>query len=243
MSLNTKGNGKPICQVGKKIISVTDDNSGDKTYKLEKKDEIYIPAIDKNTEREIVFCAAASGSGKSYWCKKYIEQYHKAYPKRPVYVFSSLMDDPTIDSLKYLKRIKIKDDKFLSLELGAEDFKDSLVMFDDTDCISNKRIAKKLIEILDSILDVGRHFNVSLIYTSHIICNGNKTKHIISEAHRYVLYPLTSSKKHLDYMLSTYLGFDKDQIKKLIDLDGRAKVICKTYPITVYGDKEVYVRV
>jgi len=84
---------------------------------------------------------------------------------------------------------------------------------------------------------------VSLLYTSHIICNGNKTKHIISEAHRYVLYPLTSSKKHLDYMLSTYLGFDKDQIKKLIDLDGRAKVICKTYPITVYGDKEVYVRV
>jgi len=225
------------------LSSVTDDNNGDKTYKLEKKDELYNPAIDKNTEREIVFVAASSGSGKSYWCKKYKEQYHKAYPKRPVYVFSSLSQDPTIDCLKYLKRIKIKDEKFLTTELSAEDFKDSLVMFDDTDCISNKRIAKKLTEILDSIADIGRHENVSMIYTSHIICNGNKTKHIISEAHKYVLYPLTSSKKHLDYMLSTYLGFDKDQIKRLCDLEGRAKVICKTYPIAVYGDREVYVRV
>ena len=38
----------------------------------------------------------------------------------------------------------------------------------------------------------------------------------------------------VDFMLSTYLCFDKDQINKLIDLDGRAKVICKTYPIDLF---------
>ena len=240
MSLNYSS-GKPICQIGKKTIYVSDDKSGEQTITL-KKDEIFLPAIDKDTEREIVYISGASGSGKSYVCKRYIEQYHKAFPKRNVYVFSSLADDPTLDKLKYLKRIKIKEEKFLSLDLTAEDFKESLVLFDDTDCISNKKIALKLMNILDSILDCGRHFAVSLLYTSHILCNGVKTKHILGEAHKYVIYPLTASKKHLHYLLETYLGFDKEQIKRLVELDGRPKTICKTYPITCYSEGTVYIK-
>lgn len=240
MSLNYTS-GKPICQIGKKTIYVSDDKSGEQTITL-KKDEIFLPAIDKDTEREIVYISGASGSGKSYVCKRYIEQYHKAFPKRNVYVFSSLTDDPTLDKLKYLKRIKIKDDKFLTMDLTAEDFKDSLVIYDDTDTITNKKIALKLLNLLSDILNCGRHNNVSLLYTSHILCDGHKTKHIISEAHTIVLYPLTASKKHLTYLLETYYGFDKHDIQRLIALDGRPKFIKKTYPITCYGEKEVYIK-
>ena len=69
MSLNYTS-GKPICQVGKKTIFVSDDKGGEQTIKLEKKDEIFLPAIDKDTEREIVYISGASGSGKSYVCKR-----------------------------------------------------------------------------------------------------------------------------------------------------------------------------
>ena len=72
--------------------------------------------------------AAASGSGKSYWTRKYIDQYHKAYPKHKVYIFSSLEEDPTLDALKYLKRIKIKDPEFLRTEFEIKDLKDCLVI-------------------------------------------------------------------------------------------------------------------
>ena len=95
MSLNYTS-GKPICEMGKKTIYVSDDKSGEMTIKSK---DILMPAIDKNTEREIVYISGASGSGKSYVCKRYIEQNHKAYPKRNVYVFSSLSDDlPWINS-------------------------------------------------------------------------------------------------------------------------------------------------
>ena len=90
---------------------------------------------DPNTERAILYVSAPSGSGKSYYTRQYIAQYHKRYPSRPVYVFSSLQDDPTLDKLSYLKRIKIKSPEFMATELSAQDFKDSLVVADDCDAI------------------------------------------------------------------------------------------------------------
>ena len=86
MSLNYK-QGKPIVTLGKKTIYVEEKPGETTSIKLTGKDEFFLPAIDKKTEREILFVAAASGSGKSYWTRKYIDQYHKAYPKRKVYVF------------------------------------------------------------------------------------------------------------------------------------------------------------
>ena len=58
--------------------------------------------------------------------------------KREVYVISSLKEDPTLDKLKFLKRLKIHEGAFLTDDIGAEDFKDALVIFDDTDCIRSK---------------------------------------------------------------------------------------------------------
>jgi predicted AAA+ superfamily ATPase len=238
MSLNFSS-GTPIAVMNKKTIYVSDDKHGEQEIHSK---EALLPAIQKNTERTICYISGASGSGKSYCVKRYVEQYRKVYPTRPVYLFSSLSDDPTLDKLKYIKRIKIKDPKFLTIELSAEDFKESLILFDDTDCISNKKIALKLTNLLDSIIDVGRHFKVSLIYTSHILCNGIRTKHILGEAHQYTIFPLTASKKHLHYLLETYLGFSKAEIEKLIALDGRPRTIVKSYPIVVYSDNLIYIK-
>jgi len=239
MSLNFS-EGKPVCTLGKKVVYVTDKKDGESSIQAEK--ETFLPAIDKDTEREVIYVSAPSGSGKSYWCKNYIEQYHKAFPKNRVYVISSLGDDTTLDKLKYLKRIKIKEPEFIRTEITAADFQDALVLFDDTDCIADKKIQLKITEILNSVLETGRHFKVTVIYTSHLMCAGFTTKRIINEAHKYVVFTLTAGKKQLSYLLDTYLGFDKHQIEKVKKLEGRAKVICKTYPICVYGDKEVYVR-
>lgn len=240
MSLNYS-EGKPVCILGKKTVFVSDKKDGESSIKSEGKDT-FLPAIDKDTERDVIYVNAPSGAGKSYWCKNYIDQYHKAFPKNKVYVISSLADDTTLDKLKYLKRIKIKEPEFIRTEITAADFQDSLVLFDDTDCITDKKILMKITEILNSTIETGRHFNVTVIFTSHLACAGHMTKRIINEAHKFVIFPLSMGRKQLTYLLDTYLGFDKHQIEKVKSLEGRAKVICKTYPICVYGDKEVYVK-
>ena len=43
---------------------------------------------NKNTERDIIYVAGMSGSGKSYYIKKYAEEYHAQFPKNEIYLFS-----------------------------------------------------------------------------------------------------------------------------------------------------------
>ena len=118
-----------------------------KEIKLTKESQHFQPIPNKNTERSISYVTGASGSGKSHWSKKYIDEYHRIYPKRDVYIFSALKDDKTLDKLKYLKRIKLEGE-FLTDQIDVKIFKDSMVIFDDTYTIDNKIVRNKVYCIL-----------------------------------------------------------------------------------------------
>jgi len=246
LTFDDKINGfKPVAFFGKdKLIGVVDNpmiKDSSTTYSTNQK-QPFRQAVDKNTERQILYVTAPSGSGKSYYSKQFIEDYHKAYPKRPVFVFSSLNECATLDKLKYLKRIKIKESKFLSTELNAGDFKESLCVFDDCDVISNKLVKLKVFEILNAILETGRHFKVSCIFTSHNANMGLDTKRILNESHSITIFPRNMGNKPLRYLLGEYLGFDANEIKKLKKCNGRWVTICKTYPMTFFDEKDMYIK-
>eukprot|EP01041_Mallomonas_annulata_P017149 gene17149-35494_t len=96
-------------------------------------------------ERNILFVAGSSGSGKSFYCKQYLYEWIKLYPKRPIYMFSYLDEDSTLDEIKKIERININDADFLKEEIHASEFKDSCCIFDDIDTIPNKKIREKRI--------------------------------------------------------------------------------------------------
>lgn len=247
MSLTTddKTNGfVPIATFGKKIVGVVDNplvHNG--TIKLETTEkDPFRQAINKDTERQILYITAPSGSGKSYYTRQFIEDYHKAYPKRNVFVFSSLNECATLDKLKYLKRIKIKEAKFLGMDLTAEDFKESLCIFDDTDCITNKLIKLKVFSLLNSILETGRHFKVSCVFTSHNANAGLDTKRILNEAHSITIFPKNMGNRSLKYLLDNYLGFDKDEVKRLKKCSGRWITILKSYPMVFFDNTEMFIK-
>ncbi len=239
--LNWDEKGKMIAKIGNRVLYVNDKSidEGFNTYKT--KNDLTIQQIpDKNTERSVLYITAPSGSGKSFYTREYISQYHKMYPKRDVYVFSSLDDDQTLDKLKYLKRIKIKSPEFLTTEINAVDFKDCLVIFDDTDVISVKPIKVKVFRILNEILQVGRHHNTSVVFTSHNATMGNETKCILNEAHSITIFPKNAGGKTLRYLLDQYLGLSKEEIIKLKRLDSRWVTIVKSYPMIVLSEKECF---
>ena len=239
--LNWEEQGKMICKIGNRVLYVNDKavEDGFNTYKV-KGDATIQQIPDKNSERSVLYITAPSGSGKSFYTREYISQYHKMYPKREVYVFSSLDDDPTLDKLKYLKRIKIKSPEFMNTDINAVDFKDCLVIFDDTDVISVKPIKVKVFKILNEILQTGRHHNTSVVFTSHNATAGNDTKIILNEAHSVTIFVKNAGGKTLKYLLDQYLGFDKDEIKKLKTLTGRWVTIVKSYPMCVLSEKEAF---
>ena len=224
------------------ILHITDKTDEIKehfsTYSCKDKESIQqIP--DKQKERQILYITGASGSGKSYYTYLYCEQYRKQNPKNPIYLISSINDDSSIDKIKGLKRFDLNP-KFIETAIGVEDFKNSMVIFDDTDCITNKILRNKINGLLGLILETGRHFNTSCIYTSHVPSAGLDTKKILNESHSITLFPNALGGRALKNLLENYLGFDKEQRKKIRTIKSRWITICKTYPMCVLYEKGAY---
>ena len=204
------------------------------------KDYHFELSVNDAQERQIIYVTGQSGSGKSYWTRRYIEAYQKTYPNRDIYLFSCIAEDDSIDKIKKIQRVNLTPDILIE-DIQAEDFKDSCVIFDDCDTIIDKAMRKKVLQIQGSILQVGRHFNVSAIITSHMATNGNDTKLILAEAHAIVFFPHGMSSRTMKYLLESYMGMDKHEIKKIKSLEGRSVTFCKTFPKCVVSDKEVYI--
>jgi hypothetical protein len=257
MSLNFENIGTPICIVKTKdgdkkkklnntpIVFVNDKKNSEVVRPFnelslrDREDQVFQPIPNPENERQILYITGASGSGKSYFTRQYCNEFTKIFPKRNIYLFSSIADDSSIDAIKGLKRIKLEP-ALLEEELTAEDFKDSLVIFDDTDCLTDKKMRLKINGILNSILETGRHFNTYCMYTSHLPCAGNDTKRILNEAHSITFFPHSLGGRSLKYLLEAYLGLDKEQIKKIKSLPSRWCSVQKTYPQVVLSEKDVY---
>jgi hypothetical protein len=114
---------------------------------------------------------------------------------------------------------------------------------DDVDSITDKIIKKKVYSILTSINNTGRHFKVSLIFTSHIACGGNETKSILNESHSLTVFVKNMGGKMSKYLLENYLGLDKEEIKRIKNVkDSRYVTIVKSYPMVFFSNKEVWCR-
>ena len=127
------------------LVSVDDKDNARNSYDeiVLQNDEQFQCIPNPNTERQILYITGRSGSGKSYYTLHYCLEYKRMFPKRNIYLFSALAEDTTIDKLSGLKRIKLTDD-FVKDEITADDFKNSMVIFDDTDVIGDKKIRNKV---------------------------------------------------------------------------------------------------
>ena len=252
--MNYEGVGKPLFRIIKndkptkddKIVSVSDDESKIKnSFRMLKaeKNEAFQHIPDKNTERSVMYVSGQSGSGKSYWTSKYLNEYLKTFKKRDIYIFSCVSEDDSFDKIKYKNkyRIDIYSEEFLNEEIMLNDFKDSLVIFDDVDSIGKKVLKKKIYDIMNNILTMGRHYNISCIYTSHCITNAHETKVILNEAHSITIFPKTAQARSTKYFLDIYMGFDKAQIKRIKNATGRAVTLLKTYPMVILSQNEAYI--
>ncbi len=112
------------------IVSVSTDemNNGFKGLKL--KTGYFQPIGNWSKERTVNYITGASGSGKSRFICEWVSEYKKKYKKNPVYVFSSLEEDESLDKIKPLRIIL--DDEFVAENIDLSIYKDSCCIFDDS---------------------------------------------------------------------------------------------------------------
>ena len=196
-------------------------------------------APDPHTEREILYIVGASGSGKSTYAKNYIKEYKKMRKKDCIYVFSALKEDETLDEIKDLKRIKM-DDSIFTDPIDVEDLANSLCIFDDIDVISNRKIRDATYDLLNQILETGRHFKISCILTNHMPTNGNFTRRILNESHFVIYFPHSGASRQMRHLLIDYLGLERNTIIKNKKLKSRFCMLHKNFPMFVMCEKDIY---
>jgi hypothetical protein len=163
-------------------------------------------------------------------------EYKKKFKDIPIYLFSALDDDESIDKIKP-KRFKI-DSSLYTDPIDVKDLAESVVIFDDTDCIPDKKIRDAVNSIMDQILQIGRHHKITAILTMHLPTSGKDTRKLLNESHIYVWFPQSAGKK-IKYLLEEYLDIDPVLIRYFKKSNSRSCVIFKNYPAAYMLENEV----
>lgn len=179
-----------------------------------------------NGKVQRILAGGPSECGKSYFCSKYIKKYKKLNTDNHFVLISDTTKDNVLDKLKPLR---LSPDSEIIKESQPDDFKNSLILFDDIDAITDVKISKQANRFRDSMLTKGRHNNNSIICTTHEICDGHISRTMLRECTHYVIFP-RSGKGQLVYLLKKKLMLNNKQINNILSLPSRWVIICKTYP-------------
>jgi energy-coupling factor transporter ATP-binding protein EcfA2 len=246
---NTNKIGRPICKIvggndnGEVLYLDTEANMHNagklkKNYysKLHIEDGTLQQVPDTTSERQCIMISGASGSGKSTYSNTYIKQYKNAYKKNPIYFFSVLDEDTSIDK-KIVKRVNI-DDSWINEPLTIEDVSNSLCVFDDIEMVKDKNIKQSLFDFINSILTTGRHTNTSIILTVHYP-NNKYIRNFLNECHCFVYFPFGSGRA-TNYVLENYIGINKKDIQHIKKLNSRWCCVFKNYPQCILTEHNLF---
>jgi energy-coupling factor transporter ATP-binding protein EcfA2 len=246
---NTNKIGRPICKIvggndNDEIVYLDTDANIHKSGKLKKnyfsklhiEDGTFQQVPDTTTERQCIMITGASGSGKSTYTNSYIKQYRNSYKKNPIYFFSVLDEDTSIDK-KIVKRVNI-DDSWINEPLTINDVSNSLCVFDDVEMIKDKDIKQSIFDFINSILTTGRHTNTSIILTVHYP-NNKYIRNFLNECHCFVYFPFGSGRA-TNYVLENYIGINKKDIQHIKKLNSRWCCVFKNYPQCILTEHNLF---
>ena len=98
------------------------------------------------------------------------------------------------------------------------DLQNCITFFDDIDSFTGER-AQYLRNYRDALLEAGRHKNITVISTSHILSNYNKTRTMLNEAEYVILFP-NANRRSADMFLKDRMGMVKSDRDHLISRSG-----------------------
>lgn len=225
-----------------KVVSVISEENKKSFNKLALTEGQFQHLPDPNTERQILYITGCSGSGKSTYTARYTKLYKLQFKKNPVYVFSALKDDESLDVVQP-KRFKISKETLLDDRIQPEDLANSLVIFDDIDVINEKELKDEVYNILNQILETGRHFKISCIITNHLPSNGTYTRRILNECHSVTYFPHSGNNGKIKKFLIDQIGLDKQAYINNKKAKSRWATIFKNYPMVNMTEKEIHILV
>ena len=129
-----------------------------------------------------------------------------------VYVFSSLPDDESLDSIK--PKGVVLDESLIDDPIDIKKFADTVVKFDDVHVLTNKKIKEEVCKLMNQGLDIGRHYRINMVITNHLPSNRKETRRVLNESSSFTYFPHSATAK-IRYVLENDVGIDKNRITYL----------------------------
>jgi len=187
---------------------------------------------------EKLYIAGQSGSGKSYFASNWIKNYLQHYPNNEFFLLSAVEEDEILDRLE---PVRVDLDNLLQDPIDVkEEMVDSVVLIDDCASITNVNIRKYVINLVNQIAQLGRHYKTTLLNVVHNILDHHNSKTILVEATSVVIFCKNNNKQNIDY-LERYCNFDKEQITKVLNVPSRWICISKMYPNIILHERGAYI--
>jgi hypothetical protein len=205
--------------------------------------------VDGPAGRDTGYISAPSGAGKSTVCAKMADhwQFSNPHVQDKVYIFSRVKSDRVLDALEPKPRRIIINNDFPDIiadpesnEAIIKQLEGGLVIFDDIDTITPKKLAESVQRFRDDLLETGRHHDITVLSTSHHASNWKSTRTCLNEASFIIIFP-QGTMYGTNRLLKEYCGLDKEQIKKILTaLRSRWALIHIKYPRYVLYEHGAY---
>ncbi len=187
-------------------------------------------------ESERIMIAGMSGSGKSCLAAMYMREYREMHPKRNIILISSHDDEKAYQQIDHIA-MPLSD--FLpDPETGLVDMpsvidlKESLIVFDDCDNISDKVLSKNILALNDDLIANGRKYDIHVLTLSHHLMNYSKTRNLLMEANKVVFFQAGTS-YHVKEFLKKYAGLDPKTIVKVCAIHARWIMLAQCSPMYI----------
>jgi GTPase SAR1 family protein len=222
-----------------------DNTDGDKSLKTIGELEAY---PNFNANRSVFYIAGQSGSGKTYFTKKYIRNFLKEYSKAHVFVFTGIENNTDYDEflkqkrLTYIDHMKLISDKNFNGNkfLQHEELKGSLLVFDDVDTLKRNIRIWLYDNLINPALETSRHFSISIFMISHQLSNYQETRKILMEATHMVIFRNNFNLK-MKKFLENYFNIDSKVYKKMSSLKKRWLCIVRGLYTLYYNEDEAHI--
>lgn len=184
-----------------------------------------------------------TGTGKSkFAADQPMLAYNMLYPTRNIVIvsFFDRKHEPAYSKLKNVRYISLDDESLAEQHLTPENYKDTLMVFDDIESIVEKDLLKQIMRFRDTCLIAGRKYGVSTISICHEIHDREKTRTVHNECDEIVLFNQGNGNvAPIKKLLAEKFGLSKSDVEFVLSSQSRWVAVKKSYPKVIISPSTI----
>ncbi len=199
--------------------------------------------------RETLFIAGPTGCGKTKFAVEFMNLYLQIFQKRDIIIFTPDPNDTSLASITDKDRsdivdINLKDEnsgkyRIIQEDVNINDFEKCLVFFDDIAIGEDDSLIKFMDKLRHKVIGVGRHKDVSVITSRHMVTDYRNTRNDLADTKYVVCFPLGGGRRVLDHYFSKYLMLSSELKAQIFSWNADWLVFHQKFPNFVLSNNKV----